>query len=36
MKSRRMRWVGLVAYVGERRGSYRVLMAKPEGGPRLR
>jgi hypothetical protein len=36
MKSRIMRWVGLVAYVEDRRGSYRVLMWKPEGGPRLR
>ena len=29
--SRRMRWVGRVARVDERRGVYRVLMGKPEG-----
>ena len=29
--SRRMRWVGHVARMGERRGVYRVLMGKPEG-----
>jgi len=27
----RMRWVGYVARVGERRGIYRVLLGKPEG-----
>jgi len=26
-----MRWVGNVAHMGERRGSYRVLVGKPEG-----
>jgi len=26
-----MRWAGLVARVGERRGVYRVLVGKPEG-----
>jgi 3-oxoacyl-ACP reductase-like protein len=26
-----MKWVGHVARVGERRGSYRVLVGKPEG-----
>ena len=31
IKSRRMRWVGHVALMGERRGVYRVLMGKPEG-----
>jgi len=31
IKSRRMRWVGDVASVGEGRGLYRVLVAKPEG-----
>jgi len=31
IKSRRMRWVGHVERVGERRGVYRVLMVKPEG-----
>jgi len=30
-KSRRMRWVGYVAGMGERRGVYRVLVGKPEG-----
>jgi len=31
IKSRRMRWAGHVARVGERRGAYRVLVGKPEG-----
>jgi len=31
MKSRRMRWAGHVALMGERRGKYRVLVRKPEG-----
>jgi hypothetical protein len=31
MKSRRMRWVGHVARMGERRGIYRVLVGKPKG-----
>jgi len=31
MKSRRMRWVGHLARLGERRGLYRVLVGKPEG-----
>jgi len=30
-KSRRLRWVGHVAHMGERRGVYRVLVEKPEG-----
>jgi len=30
-KSRRMRWEGHVARMGERRGIYRVLVGKPEG-----
>ena len=30
-KSRRMRWAGRVARMGERRGVYRVLVGKPEG-----
>ena len=30
IKSRRMRWVGHVASMGERRGIYRVLVRKPE------
>ena len=41
IKSRGMRWVGHVARMEERRGSYRVLVGKPEGKrpfrrPRLR
>jgi len=31
VKSRRMRWVGHVAHMGERRGAHRVLVGKPEG-----
>ena len=31
IKSRRMRWAGHVARMGEERGAYRVLMGKPEG-----
>ena len=31
IKSRRMRWVGHVARMGERKGVYRVLVGKPEG-----
>ena len=31
MKSRKMRWAGHVARMGERRGVYRVLVGKPEG-----
>ena len=31
IKSRRMRWAGHVAHMGERRGVYRVLVGKPEG-----
>ena len=31
IKSRRMRWAGLVARMGERRGVYRVLLGKPKG-----
>jgi len=31
IKSRRIRWVGHVARVGESRGVYRVLLVKPEG-----
>jgi hypothetical protein len=41
IKSRRMRWAGLVALVRERKGVYRTSMGKPEGkrplgGPRHR
>jgi hypothetical protein len=31
MKSRRMRWTGHVARMGEKRNSYRILVRKPEG-----
>jgi hypothetical protein len=31
IKSRRMRWAGHVAHMGEGRGVYRVLLGKPEG-----
>jgi hypothetical protein len=31
IKSRRMRWAGHVARVGDRRGEYRVLVGRPEG-----
>jgi hypothetical protein len=31
IKSRRRRWAGHVARMGERRGAYRVLVGKPEG-----
>jgi hypothetical protein len=31
VKSRRMRWAGYVARVGEGRGVHRVLVGKPEG-----
>ena len=31
IKSRRMRWAGRVAHMGERTGVYRVLVGKPEG-----
>ena len=30
MKSRRMRWAGHVACMGERRGTYRDVVGKPE------
>jgi hypothetical protein len=30
-KSRRMRWVGHVARMGEGRGAYRILVGRPEG-----
>jgi hypothetical protein len=30
IKSRRIRWAGHVAYIGENRGVYRVLVGKPE------
>jgi len=31
IKSRRMRWAGHVAHMGEERGVYRVLVGKPKG-----
>jgi hypothetical protein len=31
IKSRRMRWAGHVARMGEKRNAYKVLMGKPEG-----
>jgi len=31
IKSRRMRWAGHVAHVGERKGVYRAFVGKPEG-----
>jgi hypothetical protein len=36
IKSRRMRWVGHLAHMGERRGVYRVLVGKSEGKRPLR
>jgi hypothetical protein len=32
VKSRRIRWAGHVARIGEERGVHRVLVGKPEGG----
>ena len=34
-KWRRMRWVGNVTCMGERRGAYRISVGKPEGKRRL-
>jgi hypothetical protein len=31
IKSRRLRWAGHVARMGERRGAYRAIVGKPEG-----
>jgi hypothetical protein len=31
IKSRRMRWVGHIARIGEKRNAYRLLVGKPEG-----
>jgi hypothetical protein len=31
IKSRRMRWAGHVAKMGEKRNAYRLLVGKPEG-----
>jgi hypothetical protein len=34
IKSRRMRWAGHAARMGETRNAYRILVGKPEGRPR--
>jgi hypothetical protein len=31
IKSRKMRWAGLTARMGEKRNTYRLLVGKPEG-----
>jgi hypothetical protein len=31
IKSRRIRWAGHVARMGEKRGAYRILVGRPEG-----
>jgi hypothetical protein len=31
MKTRRMRWAGHIAQMGEKRNAYRLLVGKPEG-----
>jgi hypothetical protein len=31
IKSRRMRWAGHAAQMGEKRNAYRILVGKPEG-----
>jgi hypothetical protein len=31
IKSRKMRWTGHVARMGEKRNAYRILVVKPEG-----
>jgi hypothetical protein len=31
IKSRRMRWAGQVARMGEKRNPYRIMVGKPEG-----
>jgi hypothetical protein len=36
IKSRRMRWAGHVARIGEKRNAYRILVGKPEGKRPLR
>jgi hypothetical protein len=30
IKSKRMRWAGYVARIGEKRNAYRILVGKPE------
>ena len=36
IESRRMRWAGHVARMGEEKGAYRILVGKPEGKRPLR
>jgi hypothetical protein len=36
IKSRRMRWAGNMARMGEKRNAYEILVGKSEGRPRLR
>jgi hypothetical protein len=36
IKSRRMKWAGFVARIGEKRNAYRLLVGKPEGRQRAR
>jgi hypothetical protein len=36
IKSRRMRWAGHVAQMGEKRNAYRILVGEPEGKRPLR
>jgi len=36
IKSRRMRWMGLVVRMGDRTGACRVLLVRPEGRYRLK
>jgi hypothetical protein len=36
IKSRRMRWTGHVASIGEKRNAYKILVRKPEGKRPLR
>jgi hypothetical protein len=36
IKARRMRWAGNVAWIGEKRNAYRLLVGKPEGERPLR
>jgi hypothetical protein len=35
INSRRMRWAGHVARIGEKRGAYSILVGRPEGRPPL-
>ena len=35
VKSRRMRWAGNVAFMGEKKGVYRILVGRPEGNSAL-